>query len=385
MLQATEHIGIVPTISTFAFHPYLLARQLGSLDQLSGGRTGWTVVTGSSDRGWQNFGFDGMFEHDLRYDHAAEFVDLANALWDSWAPDSVVANRETGVLADPAKVHTVDFEGKWFKSRGPLNSGPAPQGRPVVAQAGSSPRGRQFAAKYAETIVVEANNLEYAKGYRDEVRALAAGFGRNPDDIKLMLLFHPLIGESEAEAAEKARLRREEGLRTAEQTLAIMSKMTSIDFGSLPLDEPLNPDGLTTNGTRKTLDDFISRNKGKTLRQAAADMGVINPKWMGTADTIADNMQAAMEFVGGDGFLIWGAVTRRYMAELVDGLVRCCSDGVSAGRTTAARPCAKTCTPSDRPAHREPAPSLVQGYSHERNRSLPPGLLPFQFPCAVLG
>ncbi|CAN5579616.1 NtaA/DmoA family FMN-dependent monooxygenase [soil metagenome] len=321
MLQATEHIGIVPTISTFAMHPYLLARQLGSLDQLSNGRAGWNVVTGSSDRAVQNFGMEAMLEHDLRYDHAAEFVDLANALWDSWEPGAMVADVETGVLADPAKVHTIDFEGQWFKSRGPLNSGPAPQGRPVVAQAGSSPKGRRFAAQYADTIVVEAGNWDYAKTYRDEVRAMAPDYGRNPDDIKLMLLFSPLIGESEAEAAEKLRLRREVGLKIAEQTLAIVGKMTSINFGAMDLDAPLDPNGLTTNGTKKTLDDFIARNQGKTLRQAAADMWSPDPRWVGTADHIADNMQAAMEHVGGDGFLISGHITRRYIAELVDGLI----------------------------------------------------------------
>jgi FMN-dependent oxidoreductase (nitrilotriacetate monooxygenase family) len=321
MLQATQHIGVVPTVSTFAMHPYLLARQLGSLDQLSGGRTGWNVVTGSSDRAWQNFGFDGMYEHDLRYDHAAEFVDVANALWDSWDADAIVADVETGVLADPAKVRPINFEGKWFKTRGPLNSGPAPQGRPVVAQAGSSTKGREFAAKYAETIVTEANNLDYAKAYRDEVRTLAKGFGRNPDHIKLLLLCSPIIGESDADAAEKLRLRKEYNLATAEHTIAGVSKMTSIDFGQFPLDEPLTAEGLSTNGTQKTLQDFININKGKTLRQAVAGMSVPDPRWVGTPDAVAANMREAMEFVGGDGFLLAGVITRRYIAELVDGLI----------------------------------------------------------------
>jgi FMN-dependent oxidoreductase (nitrilotriacetate monooxygenase family) len=321
MLQATRHIGIVPTVSTFAMHPYLLARQLGSLDQLSGGRTGWNVVTGSSDRAWQNFGYDGMYEHDLRYDHAAEFVDVANALWDSWDPDAIVADVETGVLADPAKVRTVDFEGRWFKTRGPLNSGPAPQGRPMVAQAGSSAKGREFAAKYADTIVTEANNLDYAKTYREEIRALAKGFGRNPDNIKMMLLCSPIIGESDADAAIKLQLRKEHNLATAEQALAVLSKMTSINFGGFPLDEPLTAEGLTTNGTKKTLDDFIEHNKGKTLRQAGAEMRTPNEMWVGTAERVADNMQAAINHVGGDGFLLAGMITRHYITELVDGLI----------------------------------------------------------------
>jgi len=302
-------------------HPYLLARQLGSLDQLSGGRTGWNVVTGSSDRAVQNFGMEAMLDHDLRYDQAAEFVDLANALWDSWEPGALVADVASGILADPAKVHTVDFEGRWFKCRGPLNSGPAPQGRPVVAQAGSSPKGRHFAAKYAETIVGEAKNLDYSKAYRDEIRALAKSYGRDPDGIKFMMLIAPIIAESDAEASEKLRLRRAANLAQAENTLASVSKMTSIDFGAFPLDEELRAEGLTTNGTQKTLDDFIRNNKGKTLRQAAADMRTPDPRWVGTPETLADNMREAVEHVGGDGFLVVGAVTRRYIAELVDGLV----------------------------------------------------------------
>lgn len=322
MLQATEHIGIVPTVSTFAMHPYLLARQLGSLDQLSGGRAGWNIVTGSSDRAVQNFGQDAMMEHDLRYDHAAEFTDLANALWDSWAPDSIVADHETGVLADPSKVHTIDFEGQWFKSRGPLNSGPAPQGRPVVAQAGGSKKGREFAAKYADTIVVEAANLDYAKDYRDEVRALARQYNRSPDDIKLLLLCSPVIAESENETKEKVRLARVHALKTAEHTLAVMSKMTSINFNGLPLDEPLTGgENFTTNGTQRVLTDFIEANKGKTLRQAAADMWSPDERWVGTPETLADNMRDAMDYVGGDGFLFAAYITRRYIAELVDGLV----------------------------------------------------------------
>jgi len=321
MLQATRHIGIIPTVSTFAMHPYLLARMIASMDQLSDGRAGWNIVTGSSDRAVQNFGIDAMLEHDLRYDHAAEFTDLANALWDSWEPDSIIADTKSGVLVDPAKVHTIDFEGEWFKSRGPLNTGPAPQGRPVVAQAGSSPRGRRFAAQYADTIVAEGHNLDYAKKYREEVREMAVGFGRNPDDIKLMMVISPIIGESEAEAAEKLRLIKQYNLDNAVGLLARYSKITSIDFGQFPLDEPLSSDGLSTNGSRQTLIEFVRRNEGRTLRQATADMHTPDERWIGTAEQVAGQMRDAILHVGGDGFLLGGLITRRYITELVDGLV----------------------------------------------------------------
>ncbi|WP_404477056.1 NtaA/DmoA family FMN-dependent monooxygenase [Novosphingobium sp. BL-52-GroH] len=321
MLQATKHIGIVPTVSTFAMHPFLLARMISSLDQLSNGRAGWNIVTGSSDRAVQNFGFDNMMEHDERYRHAAEFTDVANALWDSWDADAIVADKDTGVLVDPAKVRTVDFEGEWFKSRGPLNTGPAPQGRPVVAQAGSSPKGREFAARYADTIVAEGHNLDYARKYREEVRELAASFGRNPDDIKLLMVISPIIGESEAEAAEKLSLAKQYNLDNAAGLLARFSKITSIDFGQFPLDAPLSSEDLSTNGSRQTLVEFVRRNEGRTLRQATADMHTPDTRWVGTGRQVAERMRDAIEHVGGDGFLLAGLITRRYIVELVDGLV----------------------------------------------------------------
>lgn len=319
MLKATKHIGIVPTISTFAPHPFYHARQMASLDQLSGGRVGWNCVTGSSDRAWQNFGFDAMLPHDERYDHAAEFVEASNALWDSWDADAIVADRESNTLVDPAKVRTVDFEGKWFKTRGPLNVGPLPQGRPAMAQAGSSGRGREFAAKYADTIVGDGRDNELSKAYRDNLRELAVGIGRDPDEIQFMTLLTPILGATQGEADEKAKSLEAHNLKMAPQSLALISKTTGIDFSRFPLDEELKAEGLTTEGTQKSLDEFLARNKGKTLRQAAARP--IDRRWVGTPETVADRMQEAMEYIGGDGFLLGGVITRRFIAELVDGLI----------------------------------------------------------------
>ena len=146
MTQVTSRIGIVPTFGTYAYHPYLLARLMATLDQVSGGRIGWNAVTGSSDFAAMNFGMQGMPEHDLRYDMADEYMEVCRGLWGSWQPGAIVADRKSGVLVDHTKVHAVNYNGKYFKTRGPLNSGPAPQGRPVIAQAGGSPRGRKFAA-----------------------------------------------------------------------------------------------------------------------------------------------------------------------------------------------------------------------------------------------
>lgn len=136
MTAATSRIGIVPTFATFAYPPYLLARLVATLDQVSAGRVGWNMVTGSSDFATRNFGLDGLPDHDLRYDMADEYMDLVGQLWDSWEPGALVADTDSGMLVDHTKMRQVDFKGRWYASRGPLNSGPCVQGRPVIAQAG---------------------------------------------------------------------------------------------------------------------------------------------------------------------------------------------------------------------------------------------------------
>jgi alkanesulfonate monooxygenase SsuD/methylene tetrahydromethanopterin reductase-like flavin-dependent oxidoreductase (luciferase family) len=163
MLSATSRIGIVPTLATFAYPPYILARLLGTLDQVSDGRAGWNMVTGSSTRAAQNFGLDDQTEHDLRYDMADEYMQVVNALWDSWSSKSILNDLSNGTFADPGEVHDINFEGRFYKVRGPLNSGPLPQGRPAIAQAGASPRGRQFAAEHGNTVVCDVEGVEAMK------------------------------------------------------------------------------------------------------------------------------------------------------------------------------------------------------------------------------
>jgi FMN-dependent oxidoreductase (nitrilotriacetate monooxygenase family) len=213
MMAATSRLGIVPTLSTFAYHPYLTARIVGTLDQVSGGRAGWNMVTGSSDFSAQNFGMDQLPPHDRRYDMAAEYIDIVTQLWSSWEPGAIVADRKSGVLIDPEKVHTIDFAGEYYKSRGPLNSGPCPQGRPVIAQAGGSAKGRAIAARYADTIVAHPKGIEGMKDYRNDVRAQMRAFGRDPDSCKILFMAVPVIGETSAEAREKAAMRK---VKTAE-------------------------------------------------------------------------------------------------------------------------------------------------------------------------
>ncbi len=322
MAAATSRIGIVPTFATFAYPPYLLARLMATLDQVSAGRAGWNMVTGSSDFAARNFGLDGLPEHDLRYEMADEYMDLVGQLWGSWEPGALVADAETGVLVDHTKVHQVDFTGRYYSSRGPLNSGPCLQGRPVIAQAGGSPRGRQFASRHADTIVASVKGIEAMRAYRTDVRARRAEQGLDPDTVKVLFLVAPLVAET-AEDAHRLKLRRAERVAAqVDRKLAFLGKITNIDFAQFDLDAPVG--SLTTNGHQQTLDDFKRKAGNRSLREAVAaynsDGGSV--ELVGTPDGVAGQMAEAMEAVGGDGFLFsLPDISRRTIAEIEDGLV----------------------------------------------------------------
>jgi FMN-dependent oxidoreductase (nitrilotriacetate monooxygenase family) len=182
---ATSRLGVVATMSTMAWPPFMLARVSTTIDHIAGGRFGWNIVTSGEDTAAQNFGLDKLPPRELRYAMADEYMELVNQLFDSWEPEAVVIDRQRDIYADWRKVHPTHFEGEFFKCRGPLNTVPSPQRRPTFVQAGGSPRGRAFAAKHADSIIAPAYGQAGIKEYRDDVRAHAVKFGRNPDDIKV--------------------------------------------------------------------------------------------------------------------------------------------------------------------------------------------------------
>lgn len=322
LAAATTRLGIVPTLSTFAYHPYLTSRIIGTLDQVSAGRAGYNMVTGSSDLSAMNFGMDKLPEHDLRYDMAEEYIQICKGLWGSWEPDAIVADRKTGVLIDHTKVHTIDYKGQYYASRGPLNSGPCPQGQPVIAQAGGSPKGKAFAARHADTIVSSAKGIPAMKAYRDEIRALMKANGRDPDSCKVLFLVQPLIGDSEAHAKLLAEERRASAEANIELRLARLGWSTNIDFSDHDLDAPVGQ--LTTNGHQFSLAQFLRVAGDKTLREAIIEHSTsgYGLNLVGTVEQIADELEATMAAVGGDGFLIEQPnVSRRTIGTITDGLI----------------------------------------------------------------
>jgi FMN-dependent oxidoreductase (nitrilotriacetate monooxygenase family) len=329
MVQATSRIGIVPTFGTYSHHPYLLARMIATLDQVSSGRIGWNAVTGSSDFAAMNYGLPGLPEHDVRYDMADEYMAAVRALWDSWEPGAIVADRASNVFIDPTKVHHVDFEGKWFKTRGPLNSGPCPQGQPVIAQAGGSSRGRAFAARHADTIVAHGKGVDGMKAYRDDVRRHMSACGRDPDSCKVLFMIAPILGETEELAQEHKRLRAAQAAAQIAQRLAFFGKLISVDFSGFDLDRPIADIEITTNGHQLNLEQFKRIAGTRTLRETMADYNAtsLSVELVGTPDSVASRMGEVMEEVGGDGYLFsLPNVSRRILAEIEDGLIPALQD-----------------------------------------------------------
>ena len=203
---ATRHIGLGATYSTTYYTPFHVARTFATLDHLSGGRAAWNVVTSVNDSEAQNYGFKEHLGHDDRYDRADEFLEATCGLWDTWEDDALVLDRATPVFADPDKVHELDYEGKWFSVRGPLTVPRSPQGRPVILQAGSSGRGREFAARWAELIFTGDPDINIARSHYKDQKERVAACGRDPMSVKMLPMVYTVVGESRAHADEREQL-----------------------------------------------------------------------------------------------------------------------------------------------------------------------------------
>jgi long-chain alkane monooxygenase len=323
VVKATTRLGVIATASILSYPPFTLARMIASLDHLSDGRFGWNIVTSGEEQAAHNVGLDTLPPRAQRYDMADEYVDVVTKLLASWDEDAVVMDRETGTFVDYTKVHEVNYVGKFYKSRGPLNVPRSPQGRPIYLQAGGSPRGRQFAAETADSIVAVAEGIDGMIAYRNDIRARAEAAGRNPDDIKVLFLLTPVLGDSPEDAeAKRQKMVNTDAFITSQ--LGMISTVTDIDFSKFPLDEQLPT--LTTNGEQGSLNKFMQEGSGKTLRElatAATGFASCLPL-VGTPSYVAGQMAEAMDGVGGDGFLLTTPVqhlSRRYVTDITEGLV----------------------------------------------------------------
>jgi FMN-dependent oxidoreductase (nitrilotriacetate monooxygenase family) len=322
LAQATKHIGIVGTVSTIQYPPYLAARQAVTMDHLTQGRSGINVVTSVSHRVAQNFGYDQHFPHAERYAMASEWMDVVSALWESWDEDALVLDTAEPRYADHTKVRPINFEGKYFKCRGPLNTIPGPQRRPVIAQAGNSTPGRELAAAHADTMLAMCKNPDEMKALRQDMDARLINHGRSPSDLKILFMTIPVVAETDEDAKEIARrlaAKRHEP-EEIEQRLWSLSYTSGgvIDYAKYDLDGPVPQE--IGNGETTTHKAWIENSEKMTLRDLATGPYNYGMEFVGSFDTVAEQMGEAMEIAGGDGFLIYEPVTRYHILGITDGL-----------------------------------------------------------------
>ena len=299
MSAVTSRIGLTATVSTTFTPPYLAARQFATLDHISRGRAGWNVVTSADVAAGANFGVD-LPPHDLRYDMADEHLQVCKALWNSWEKDAVIEDRENMIFADHTKIHRVDFEGRWYKARGPFNHPPIPQGQPVIIMAGTSPRGVQFAAENADLTIAHKDSAASMKRYSAQIREALVKAGRDPASCKIFFAIRPWIGATEAEAKEK--MERNAANARVEDGVGRLSYLLGHDMSQYDLDAPLSPD-LPVTGH---LGGYLERFKSSTIptireiamkEAAREDMPIY-----GTADQVAEYLGALAEEVDADGY-----------------------------------------------------------------------------------
>lgn len=301
---ATSHIGLVATLSTSYSEPFTVARQFASLDQLSGGRAGWNVVTSPLEGSALNFGKGEHPNHALRYEIAEEHLNVVKGLWDSWEDDAFVGDKEQGVFFDPAKLHTLNHKGKHFSVQGPLNVGRSKQGHPVIFQAGSSESGKDLAARSADAVYTGHETLEEAREFYRDVKARAVAYGRQAEDILIFPGIGPIVGRTAEEAEQKYQEIAE--LVSIDQALNYLGRyFDHYDFSQYALDEPFPEIGeIGSNSFRSTTDKIKqqAREQGLTLRQVALLASTPRTSFIGTPDQIADQIQEWFEGEAADGF-----------------------------------------------------------------------------------
>ena len=306
LAAVTTHIGLIATITTTYNEPYNVARRVASIDHISGGRAGWNLVTSQIEDEAQNFGFDEHLDHAARYARASEFYDVVTGLWDSWEEGGLLRDKASGLYLDRERVHFLHHEGPQFKVRGPLNVARSPQGWPVVAQAGSSEAGRELAAKTADVIFTAQTQLGPAQAFYADVKQRAERYGRSPDNIKIMPGLTPVIGATMAEAQE--RYEELQALLPDDVALQSLSHISGgLDLTQFPLDGPL-PELPPSNAAkaRQELVVRTARDRGMTLREIARHTaaGTGHRVLVGTAESMADEMEAWLQGDAADGFNI---------------------------------------------------------------------------------
>ncbi|MFZ2561419.1 MAG: LLM class flavin-dependent oxidoreductase [Corynebacterium variabile] len=327
MAAVTDNLGFGLTTGTAFEHPFPFARRISTLDHLTDGRLGWNVVTGylpSAAENTQSRGQLDTFEHDARYDHADEYLEVLYKLWEgSWDQDAVLADPVSGVYTDPAKVRPINHAGTHYTVPGIHVSEPSPQRTPVIFQAGASSRGSTFAADHAEAVFVAAPTKEALASTVRTLTAKLADAGRSREDVVVYALLTVITAATEDAARAKAAEYR--SYIDHEGALTLMSGWMGVDFSSFDLDDPVV--GIESNAIQSAVAAF-QRSAGEegrewTVREVAefGGIGGLGPVVVGSGESVADQLENWVEATGVDGFNLAYAVTPGTFRDVIDHVV----------------------------------------------------------------
>ncbi|MFP4904263.1 NtaA/DmoA family FMN-dependent monooxygenase, partial [Paraburkholderia sp. BR14261] len=316
-----QDLGFGVTANLTYEQPFLFARRMSTLDHLTGGRIGWNIVTGYLDSAARAIGMDGQNAHDDRYDLADEYMALVYKLWEgSWDDDAVVNDRAGGIYADPARVRMIHHRGPQYKVDAMHLCAPSPQRTPVLYQAGSSTRGRRFAATHAECVFINGQKREGVKEIVGDIRAQAVQLGRAADDVKVFLGATLIVGRTDSEAREKF----DEYRRyvSSEAALAHAAASLGIDFARYDLDEPIETgksQAIVSNVEAMTRSAGPQWTRRTLLEQMV--LGSRQAPWVGSAQSIAQTLIEWSETAGVDGFNLSRTVVPECFDDVVELLV----------------------------------------------------------------
>lgn len=323
MAAVTKNLGFGVTSNLSFEPPYPFARRMSTLDHLTEGRIGWNVVTGYLDSAARGAGKDKQTGHDDRYDIADEYMEVVYKLWEgSWEDDAVLRDRKRGIFADPTKVHRVNHESANYRINNTIHlSEPSPQRTPVLYQAGTSPRGRQFAAKHAECVFMSGPSAKIIAPRVSAIRQEAAAFGRNPAEILMFNMMTIILGNTEAEAAAKYADYRSH--INPEGALALMSGWTGIDFSGYELDQQVRH--VQNDAGRSALDNVTRGDPDRvwTVRDVIEHVGIggAGPVVVGTPESVADKIEDWCEKTDVDGLNVAFAISPGDFEDIADMLV----------------------------------------------------------------
>jgi FMN-dependent oxidoreductase (nitrilotriacetate monooxygenase family) len=326
MAAVTDRIGLVGTASTTYNHPYDVARRFATLDNLSQGRVGWNSVATQNPGTARVYGSAEHPDHEDRYARADEFIDVVLGLWDSWEPGALVGDKRNALFAREELVHEFHHVGEYFQVSGTLPFPASGQGRPVIFQAGSSPRGRDQAARYADCVFTAQHLMDSAQDFRADMRSRAQGYGREADSIKILPGVSLILGATDAEA--RARKQSLEDVLGTGPHLEKLARRVGLPVDALQeLDKPFPVDLLVPEerfrgsiGFRRSIVGLAVK-ENMTVRELVANYGGGHQQLVGTPEQVADMMQEWVAAGAADGFTLMIDMLPSGVHQVVDLLV----------------------------------------------------------------